>query len=160
MPQPSRKPKAAAPVPFDLASLREAKHYVTRTIERLNDKPPITVKLLDLNIREAEAIPAGTRTPLKETMQAMAPFVTEWDMEAEDLRTGATVAVPAPGSPEATAAVGEGNEWQLFELLDDVAASNIAIWLKNPAWMELKEKNSKTSASTAGSSDGESTTAA
>jgi hypothetical protein len=151
--------KSAEPTaPFDFTSLREAKHYIWREIERSNEKPPLRVKLLDLNIREAEAIPAGTRTPLKDSLQVVYRYVVEWDLEAENLQTGKTVAVPAPGSPEATALVGEGNEWQLLEVIDDLAASNIVMWLKNPSWMELKTKNSKASESTEGSSDAESTT--
>jgi hypothetical protein len=133
---------------FDIASLREVKHYFWREVDRGEDRPPLKVKLLDLNIREAEAIPSGIRTPLRDAMQAMADYVVEWDLQAEDTRTGKVVPVPAPGSAEAKQNYGE-DAWQLFEVLDDGTVSLILVWLKNPSYMEAKEKNSKASASMA-----------
>jgi hypothetical protein len=146
-PKPTETVTEDAPV-FKLASLREAKRYVWRDIDRLEGRPPLRIKVLDLNIREAETIPVGLRTPLRDALKMCAPYVVDWNLEAEDLTTGKTIPVPAPGSGQAaTAITGEGNEWELLELLDDYTANRVILWLKNPAYMAVQEKNSKPSGS-------------
>lgn len=125
-----RAPKKSTKAePFDLMSLRGAKRYVWREIER-EDDAPLRVKLLDLNIRESKEISFGMRTPLEDAYKASAPFVVEWDFRAENQNTGDMIDVPPP------AEIG----WEAFELLDQSTASLVVSWLKAPAAMQLNDE--------------------
>lgn len=148
MTTPRRKTTAKTATPLTLDSLREKKRYVWRTVDRLEDRGNLRFKALDLNVRESEAIPVTVRTPLREAAQAIAPYIVEWDLEAEDQNTGKNVPVPVPNAsdPQATAIAGEGNEWELLFLLDDYTVNRIIMWLKNPAFMKLQEKESEAEA--------------
>lgn len=145
MPQPRRKTTAKAETPLTLDSLREKKRYVWRKVDRLDDRGILRFKALDLNVRESEAIPVTTRTPLREAAQAIAPYIAEWDLVAEDQNTGEEVPVPVPNAsdPQATAIAGEGNEWELLFVLDDYTVNRLIMWFKNPAFMKLQEKESE-----------------
>lgn len=123
-----------APEPFDLSQLRAPRRYVWREIEREEDDP-IRVKLLRLDMREAESIPYSKETPIKELHAAIAPFVAEWNFTAENQHTGEMIDVPPP------AEIGG----EVFELLDSSIGVEIATWLKLPNVMaQASEKKAST----------------
>lgn len=138
--------KATTPV-FDISQFREQKRYVTREIAREGTKP-LTVKLEDLSIRQTNEIPWGMKVPLKDSMEACAQYVVEWDLEAENLETGEMVPIPPPAEAG----------WVVFELLENKAASDIINWFKIPQYMkaELEKKSSTESSSTTGNPSGKS----
>lgn len=134
--------------PKPVISLREAKRYVWRTVDRMEDRGILKFKVLDLNVLESEEIPTGIRVPLRDAAKKIAPYIVEWDLVAEDLTTGKEVPVPVPNAsdPEATRIAGAGNEWELLFILDDYTVNRIIMWLKNPAFMKLQEKEAEAEA--------------
>ncbi len=107
-----------------------------REIEMPNGQM-LTVTLVHLTTRQARKIKTDNRTPLETSYKACARYVIDWNLTARNQTTGETITLPAPGSDEATTMVGEGNEWELMEMLDNTIGSQIVIWLTNPAGMQL-----------------------
>lgn len=122
---------------FDLSQYREAKHYVWREIDR-EDQEPLRVKLLDLSIRQTNAIPWAGSMLLREIFDHIAPYVVEWNFQAEDIETGETVDVPPP-------AVLGG---EVFELLPNPVGTAIAMWLKTPWAMKAADAKKASTPST------------
>ncbi len=133
---PRKKADPVAPV-FDLSQFREAPHYVWREIDR-EDGEPIRVKLLDLSIRQTNAIPWAGSTPMREIFGHIAPYVAEWDFKAENIETGELVDVPPPSVL--------GGE--VFELLPSAAGTAIAMWLKTPWAMRAADTKKASTPST------------
>lgn len=121
-------PRKSTTTAFDVADYRGVKHYVWRDIPMDDEDEPLRVQLLDLDIREATAIPLGTAARDKDTLQAIAPYVEAWTFRAENLKTGEVIDVPPPAEAG----------WEVLELISPVAVSKIANWLKYPHLMEGK----------------------
>lgn len=120
--------KKKAPV-FDITTVQRAPRYVWREVER-EDAPPLRVKVKDLGIAETEAIPVNMRTALSESLQAIAPYVVEWDFEAVNKETGETIPVPPPAEAG----------WEVLEILSEVEAGTILAWLKYPTNMKIMQE--------------------
>jgi hypothetical protein len=124
---------ASAPV-FDISKFREPAHHITRSIDWGDEgQAPLSVTLQDLSIRQTNELAAAvaSETPMGEVYKLIAPYVTGWDFQAENLDTGEMVAVPPPA--EAGPAV--------FELLPNAVGMTIYLWLKSP-WL-MKAADSK-----------------
>lgn len=123
-----------------LADLRRPANYIWREIEREGeDAAPLRVKVLDLTTKQTEDIPWGTRVKLRESYEAIAPYVVAWDLRAENIRTGEMIDVPPPAEA--------GPE--VFELLTNAEGSALVNWLKVPTYMKAElEKKSQPSTST------------
>ena len=142
---PRKKKSEDAPV-FDLSQYREQRRYVWREIER-EDGPPLRVRIEDLSIRQTNDVPWGMDVSLKASMEAVAPYVVEWSLTAENLATGEIVAVPPPCSEAG---------WRVFELLPNSVAADIINWLKIPHYMkaeEIKKSQAASSSTTEPSSE-------
>ena len=167
MPQPRRK-KADAPAetvdaPKDAAAAPVIALDRFRTVGldapdvreiEIGDGAVLTVTLAHLTTRQAKQIPFGLRTKHEEAYRAAWKYVLDWDIRAVNPDTGETIAVPAPGHPDAPAFVktyiGEDAEpWELLEyLLDNEIGSLVLTWLINPGGMRLAEASGKSSTST------------
>lgn len=143
-----RKSTTTAPV-FNIDEYRVARHYDEREIEMAGGET-LHVTLLHLTTREAKGIPSSRRSPLEDAYKACWQYVTDWDLTVMHNETGKEMALPAPGSPDAAGAVGEGNEWQLLEMLDNETGSAIVMWLTNPAGMKLATEMGKPPSSESG----------
>ncbi len=136
--KPVETPAAFDAVPeFDLALFRESAHYVIRDIPREDDEP-LRVRVRDLSIRQTNAIPWGVNVPLRESFEHVAQYVVEWNLCAENVETGETVAVPPP------AVVG----WEVFELLPNSVGSDLVNWLKVPFFMKAEAEKKALTPST------------
>lgn len=135
----TKKRKSDDAVVFDISQFREETRYVWRDIER-EAASPLRVKLRDLSIRQTNEIPWGLNVTLQESFKAIAQYVVEWSLEAENIETGDTVSVPPP------AVAG----WEVFELIGNTEASHIINWLKIPHYMkaEAEKKLQKPSKNT------------
>ncbi len=127
-----RKSTTTAPV-FNIDEYRVARHYDEREIEMAGGET-LHVTLLHLTTREAKGIPFTTKTKLQDAYEAAAPYITGWDLQAENLKTGASIDVPPPAEAG----------WEVLEMLDDATGSLVVLWLKNPAAMQLNSKVGKT----------------
>lgn len=133
-----KKPVDTQPAVFSLDDYRPDAfdEHDVREIEMPNDQV-LTVTLVHLTTRQAKRIKTDNRTPLEVSYKACARYIIDWDLTARNQTTGETITLPAPGSDEATTMVGEGNEWELLEMLDNTIGSQIVMWLTNPAGMQL-----------------------
>lgn len=123
----ARKQDAATPSLADLldpSKFRPVPHYTWREVER-GDEDPLRIRVQVLSMRQADAIPWTTETPMADIYEAIAPHVVDWDLHAENIDTGELVAVPSPAQlgPE------------VFELLPNSVGTTIALWLKFPSGM-------------------------
>lgn len=143
---PRKKKSEDTPV-FDLSQFREERRYVWREIEREGGEP-LRVKLQDLSIRQTNEIPWSLNTPLRDSLQAVAQYVAEWNFTAENLETGEVVPVPPPAEAG----------WEVFELLPNSASGDIVNWLKIPHYMKAEEAK-KSQAASLTSSESKSETA-
>jgi hypothetical protein len=123
-------PTKKKPTPiFDISRVAPEARYHWREIER-EDRDPLRVKVLDLNIAQTEAIPYGMNVPLKDAFVAIAPYVVEWDLRLVDKESGDTVDVPPPAEygPE------------VLDLLDTAAGIRLVSWLKAPHVMQAAQE--------------------
>lgn len=138
---PRKKAKAAAdpvgPV-FDISQYRDtARYYIWREIER-DDQEPLRIKVQDLTIRQANDLAFPATALLGDIYVAIAPYVVEWNLRAENLETGEIVDVPPPVTlgPEA------------FELLPTSVSTNIYFWLRSPWLMHAATEKKASTPST------------
>lgn len=120
--------KGATPV-FDITKVQPEARYHWREIER-EDREPLRVKVLDLNIAQTEVIPYGMKTPLRDAFEAIAPYVAEWDLRLVDKESGAVVDVPPPAEygPD------------VLDLLDTATGIQLVSWLKAPHVMKAAQE--------------------
>lgn len=159
----ARKSKALEPAVFNIDDYRPDAYADcdVREIDMGNGKT-LTVTLEHLTTRQAKRIPL--KGPIEGSYKAAARYIRDWDLTATNTRTGEATEIPAPGSPEATEWMGEGNEWELMELLDNATGSQVVLWLVNPAGMELstergKSRSTKSAPTDAPPNDSDTTTA-
>jgi hypothetical protein len=120
--------KKAASI-FDISRVAPEARYHWREIER-EDRDPLRVKCLDLNIAQTEAIPYGMRTPMKDAFAVIWPYVVEWDLRMVNKETGEVVDVPPPAD------LGPEQGPEVFTLLDSATGSTLVTWLKAPHVMQ------------------------
>lgn len=140
MPKKAKTVVDAASV-FDISQYRDtARYYIWREIER-EGQDPLRIKVQDLTVRQANDLAFPTTALLGDIYAAIAPYVVEWNLRAENLETGEIVDVPPPATlgPDA------------FELLPTSVATNIYLWLRTPWLMHsvTEKKASTPSTSTA-----------
>lgn len=114
--------------PLDFTTLRRAARYHWREIEREDDEP-LRVKVLDLSMAETDAIPLTMKTPLREALEVVAPYVVEWNFRAVNTVNGETIDVPPPAEAGA----------EVFDLLTIEESGAILSWLKYPQQMRGAE---------------------
>lgn len=134
--------KALEPAVFNLDDFRPDAYadLDEREIDMGNGKV-LHVTLEHLTTRQAKRIPI--KGPIEGSYKAAARYIRSWDLTATNTQTGEATEIPAPGSPEATQWMGEGNEWELLELLDNATGSQVVMWLVNPAGMQLATEQGK-----------------
>lgn len=141
--------KALEPAVFNLDDFRPDAYgdCDEREIDMGNGKT-LTVTLEHLTTRQVKNIPL--KGSLEAAYKAAARYIRAWNLTATNTKTGEVAEIPAPGSPEATEWMGEGNEWELLELLDNKTGGQLLVWLVNPAAMELSTEAGKSVSSTSG----------
>lgn len=151
-PRKSIAAKAAEPAVFNLDDFRAV--GIADVDEReidMGDGKVLHLTLEHLTTRQSKRIPM--KGSLEAAYRAGAKYIKAWDLTATNMTNGEVADVPAPGSPEATEWVGEGNEWQFMELLDDAIGSQVMLWLTNPGGMQLATERGKSRSGKSESTD-------
>lgn len=102
--------------PFDISTMRRAAEYRWCELAR-EGRDPLRARVRSLSIGEVERIPYSKDTQFQEAFQAIAPYVVEWNLTAENLTTGKEEDVPAPAEAG----------WETLTLLNHAEA----IWIIN-----------------------------
>jgi hypothetical protein len=112
-----KKKSEPTPPPIDIARYRRPARYRDFAysempgLEEGQEPLRITVQS-NLSFGQLDAIPYGKGTPYVDVFQAIAPYITAWNVEREVMETGELEPVPPPSEAG----------WEVLQVLDHIEA--------------------------------------
>jgi hypothetical protein len=112
-----KKKAEPTPAPVDIARYRRPARYRDFAYVEMpgleDGQEPLRITVQsNLSFRQLDAIPYGKGTPYVDVFQAIAPYITAWNVEREVLETGEVEPVPPPSEAG----------WEVLQVLDHIEA--------------------------------------